>query len=101
MVEAAVVAVPHPRWEERPLAIVVWNGDHEPDFAALRTALRSRMAKFMVPDHWAVRPALPKTSVGKIDKKRLREQVAAGHIDIVHETKFAAEENADETRCYR
>lgn len=50
------------------------------------------MAKFMVPDYWAVLPVLPKTSVGKIDKKRLREQVAAGHIDMVHELTFAAEE---------
>ena len=92
VVEAAVVAVPDPRWEERPLAIVTWDGTSEPDFAALRTALRGRMAKFMVPDYWALLPALPKTSVGKIDKKRLREQVASGTMEIVHELTFAAEE---------
>ena len=91
MVEAAVVAVPDPRWEERPLAIVAWDGPSDPDFAALRAVLRGRMAKFMVPDYWALLPALPKTSVGKIDKKRLREQVAAGHMVIVHELTFAAE----------
>ena len=91
VVEAAVVAVPDPRWEERPLAIVAWDGPSDPDFAALRAVLRGRMAKFMVPDYWALLPALPKTSVGKIDKKRLREQVAAGHMVIVHELTFAAE----------
>jgi non-ribosomal peptide synthetase component E (peptide arylation enzyme) len=46
----------------------------------------------MVPDYWAILPALPKTSVGKIDKKRLRELVAAGHMEIVHEAAFPAED---------
>ena len=91
VVEAAVVAVPDPRWEERPLAIIAWDGSSDPDFAALRAILRDRMAKFMVPDYWAVLPTLPKTSVGKIDKKCLREQVAAGHIVIVQELTFCAE----------
>lgn len=90
--EVAVVAVPDPRWEERPLAIVAWDGAGNPDFAMLRGVLRGRMAKFMVPEYWSILTALPKTSVGKIDKKRLREQVAAGHIAIVHEPMFAAEE---------
>jgi len=90
--EVAVVAVPDPRWEERPLAIIAWSGDRSPDFAAMRSTLRARMAKFMVPEYWAILPALPKTSVGKIDKKALREQMAAGHMDIVPEHSFAAEE---------
>jgi fatty-acyl-CoA synthase len=93
VVEVAILAVPDPRWEERPLAIVVWDGAADPDFATLRTILRGRMAKFMVPEYWSILPALPKTSVGKIDKKRLREQVAAGHIVIAHELTFAAEES--------
>jgi fatty-acyl-CoA synthase len=90
--EVAVVAVADPRWEERPLAIVAWSGANPPDFAAFRGELRGRMAKFMVPDYWAILPALPKTSVGKIDKKRLREQVAAGHMEIVYEPAFPAED---------
>jgi fatty-acyl-CoA synthase len=89
--EVAVVAVPHPRWEERPLAIISWTEDSEPDFVALRTRLRETMAKFMVPEYWSQLPALPKTSVGKIDKRRLREQVAAGDIEIVQELSFLAE----------
>lgn len=89
---AAVVAVPHPRWEERPLAIIAWTGDDAPDFAALRSQLRGRMAKFMIPEYWSRLSALPKTSVGKIDKRRLREQVAAGDIEIVQVLSFAAEE---------
>jgi fatty-acyl-CoA synthase len=90
--EVAVVAVADPRWEERPLAIVAWSGANAPDFTAFRGELRGRMAKFMVPDYWAILPALPKTSVGKIDKKRLRELVAAGHMEIVHEAAFPAED---------
>ena len=90
--EAAVVAVPDDRWEERPLAIIAWSGDDKPDFAALRMVLRRRMAKFMVPDYWTLVPELPKTSVGKIDKKRLRERVAAGDMDIIHEPSFAEED---------
>ncbi len=90
--EAAVIAIPHPRWEERPLAILAWDGQSAPDYARLRGALRSTMAKFMVPEYWARLPLLPKTSVGKIDKRRLRDQLAAGDIEIVQELSFAVEE---------
>jgi fatty-acyl-CoA synthase len=91
--EAAVIAVPDSRWEERPLAIVSWNGAHEPDFRSLRSALRKRIAKFMVPENWAILESLPKTSVGKIDKKQLRDYAGKGQIDIVQEHGFAAEED--------
>jgi fatty-acyl-CoA synthase len=90
--EAAVVAIPHPRWEERPLAIIAWKGPSAPDYARLRSGLHGSMAKFMIPDYWASLSVLPKTSVGKIDKRRLREQVAAGDIEIVQEQSFGAEE---------
>lgn len=90
--EAAVVAVPDPRWEERPLAIITFEGDAKPDFAALRALLKRRVARFMVPEFWALQPSLPKTSVGKIDKMRLRGDVEAGNIPIVTELSFAAEE---------
>ncbi|MEZ5736821.1 MAG: long-chain-fatty-acid--CoA ligase [Novosphingobium sp.] len=90
--EAAVVAVSDPRWEERPLAIICWNGEEEPDYSMLRGVLRERLAKFMVPENWARLASLPKTSVGKIDKRALRDQVAGGHIDIVREHGFAAQD---------
>ena len=50
------------------------------------------ISPYAVPERWMFVGELDKTSVGKIDKKRLREQVAAGHIDIVHEPAFAAED---------
>jgi len=90
--EVAVVAVPDPRWEERPLAIVRWDGTDEPDYRRFRSILCERMAKFMVPEYWSRIPALPKTSVGKIDKKLLRDYVTKGHIEIVQEHGFAAKE---------
>ena len=90
--EAAVIATADPRWEERPLAIIVCDGADDPDYAVLRTLLKDRMAKFMIPEYWAKVPSLPKTSVGKFDKKRLRKEVTAGHMDIVYELSFAGEE---------
>ena len=87
--EVAVVAVPDPRWEERPLAILSCKDGHAPDFAALRAALANKMAKFMIPENWAVLNTLPKTSVGKIDKKRLREMLSDGDIDTIREDGFA------------
>jgi non-ribosomal peptide synthetase component E (peptide arylation enzyme) len=45
-----------------------------------------------VPEYWSHIAALPKTSVGKIDKKLLRDYVAGGHIEIVQEHGFAAKE---------
>jgi len=82
--EVAVVAVDDPRWQERPLAIVRskagCDGENLPD--QLRSFLVDKVAKFWVPEYWAVVDDIPKTSVGKIDKKLLREEVAAGRLAI-------------------
>ncbi|MDR7101119.1 long-chain-fatty-acid--CoA ligase [Croceicoccus sp. BE223] len=75
---AAVIAVPDPRWEERPLAIVTTRDGARPDFGALRAGLRSRVAGFWIPEYWAHAASLPLTGVGKIDKRALREMVATG-----------------------
>ncbi len=79
--EAAVIAVPDPRWEERPLAVIVPAGD-APDPEALRRHLSVDVARFWLPDYWAVVSQLPRTSVGKTDKKALRALVAEGAIGI-------------------
>ncbi|MFW2349002.1 long-chain-fatty-acid--CoA ligase [Qipengyuania sp.] len=79
---AAVIGVPDPRWEERPLAIVTTVDGARPDFARLRGSLRDRIAHFWVPEYWAHIDALPLTSVGKIDKQALREAVAAGDTEF-------------------
>ena len=82
--EVAVVAVDDERWQERPLAIVRSKAGCDsgtlPD--QLRSFLVGKVAKFWVPEYWAVVGDIPKTSVGKMDKKLLREEVAAGKLAI-------------------
>ncbi len=81
--EVAIVAVPDPRWEERPLAVIVAAETDGVDFALLRRALLDQVAKFWIPEYWALLPSLPRTSVGKIDKRTLREQVGSGRLEII------------------
>jgi fatty-acyl-CoA synthase len=74
VLEAAVIGVPDERWDERPLAcVVVKPGTHvTPD--ELRTFLSSRVPKWWLPDEIVFVVELPKTSVGKLDKKLLRQR---------------------------
>ena len=74
--QAAVVGAPHPRWQERPVALVVAEPGHDVDVDALRAHLAARFAKWQLPDEILVVGELPVTSVGKIDKKVLRERYA-------------------------
>ncbi|MEV8318020.1 long-chain fatty acid--CoA ligase [Streptomyces sp. NPDC059900] len=80
--EAAVVAVPDDKWGERPLATVVLKEDSTLDYATLRDFLAGTIAKWQLPERWAIVPAVPKTSVGKFDKKVLRKQYADGELDV-------------------
>ncbi|MEU2442755.1 long-chain fatty acid--CoA ligase [Streptomyces althioticus] len=82
--EAAVVAVPDDKWGERPLATVVLKEGSAADFTTLRTFLQEerKIAKWQLPERWTVIEAVPKTSVGKFDKKVLRRQYAEGALDV-------------------
>ena len=81
--EAAVVAVPDEKWGERPLATVVLKEDAgDVGYEELRAFLAERIARWQLPERWAVVPAVPKTSVGKFDKKVLRGQYADGKLDV-------------------
>ncbi|GAA2429538.1 long-chain fatty acid--CoA ligase [Streptomyces macrosporus] len=81
--EAAVVAVPDERWGERPLATVVLKEDAgEVSYEELRDFLAGKVARWQVPERWTLIPAVPKTSVGKFDKKVLRAQYAKGELDV-------------------
>ncbi|WP_221348757.1 long-chain fatty acid--CoA ligase [Streptomyces beigongshangae] len=82
--EAAVVAVPDDKWGERPLATVVLKEGSDADFGSLRSFLADvgKIAKWQLPERWTIIPAVPKTSVGKFDKKVLRRQYAAGELDV-------------------
>ncbi|MCX4725346.1 long-chain fatty acid--CoA ligase [Streptomyces sp. NBC_01306] len=79
--EAAVVAVPDEKWGERPLATVVLKEGESVGYEELRAFLARSFAKWQLPERWAIVPSVPKTSVGKFDKKVLRRQYADGELD--------------------
>jgi fatty-acyl-CoA synthase len=76
--EAAVIATPDERWGERPLACVVLEDGASASAEELIEHLRPRVARFWLPDEFAFLDALPRTSVGKFDKKQLRAELAEG-----------------------
>jgi fatty-acyl-CoA synthase len=78
VVEAAVIGIPDSRWDERPLACVVAGAQVDP--GELMAFLTERVAKWQVPENWAFVQAIPKTSVGKFDKKALRTQYESGEL---------------------
>ena len=83
--EVAVIGVPDPKWDERPLAtIVIKEGQPDPDVADLRAHLEQRMAKWQVPERFAFVDEIPKTSVGKLDKKRIRSSHADGELNVLN-----------------
>src|SRR6202022_388789 len=83
VLEAAVVAVPDDRWQERPLAAVVVKSDVAVTAAELRKNLCDKVARFWLPERWTFIDAVPKTSVGKFDKKVIRSQYADGVFDVI------------------
>lgn len=82
VIEAAVIGVPDPKWDERPLVAVVLRegSDATPD--SLREFLSDKVAKWQLPENWTVINEVPKTSVGKFDKKRLRSQYHDGGLSV-------------------
>jgi fatty-acyl-CoA synthase len=83
VLEAAVIGVPDPRWEERPLACVVPRPGARPTTEALQAFLGERVARWWVPERWSFIDEVPKTSVGKFDKKALRARHADGGLTVV------------------
>ncbi len=75
VVEAAVIAKPDERWTERPLACVVLGQDASVSAEELTAHLQDRVAKWWIPDEFAFIDEVPKTSVGKFDKKVLRQRL--------------------------
>jgi fatty-acyl-CoA synthase len=76
VIEAAVIAKPDERWAERPLCCVVLREQAEVTPQGLVEHLSTRVARFWLPDEFAFVDEIPKTSVGKFDKKVLRGQLA-------------------------
>ncbi len=82
VLEASVVGIPDERWGERPLATVVLREGSSATPQSLREFLEGRLAHWQVPERWALIDEVPKTSVGKFDKKVLRKRYAAGDLDV-------------------
>ncbi len=72
--EAAVVAVPHPKWSERPLAVIVKKDGATVSEADMKAYLSTKVAKWAVPDAYVFVDAIPRTSAGKFLKSELRER---------------------------
>lgn len=72
--EAAVIGLPHPRWQERPLLIVVPKAGTEPKRDEILNFLSGRVAKWWLPDDVVFVSELPHTATGKLLKTKLREQ---------------------------
>lgn len=86
--EASVIGVPDEKWDERPLAAVVLKGgvegvDLPKQAEELRGFLADKFAKWQLPERWTFIDEVPKTSVGKFDKKRLRARYADGELDVI------------------
>ncbi|WP_407062680.1 AMP-binding enzyme, partial [Aquabacterium sp.] len=72
--EAAIIGVAHPKWQERPLLLVVLRPGQQVSREALLDYLGGRVAKWWLPDDVVFVPELPHTATGKLLKTRLREQ---------------------------
>jgi fatty-acyl-CoA synthase len=83
VVEAAVVGVPDDRWQERPLAAVVLKEDATVTAPQLRDYLRDKVVRWWLPERWTFIDEVPKTSVGKFDKKVIRSLYADNGYDVV------------------
>ena len=74
--EAAAIGLPHPKWDERPLLVVVREAGHEVCRDALRVHLATAVAKWWLPDGIEFVDELPHTATGKLSKRTLRDQFA-------------------------
>lgn len=72
--EAGVIAMPHPKWQERPLAVVVLRDGKQASADELREFLSQKFAKWQLPDDFVFVKELPHTSIGKLSKVELRKQ---------------------------
>ncbi len=81
--EACVIGVPHPKWEERPLAFVVLKEEYKGEVTKddLLEHLNQRFAKWQLPDEILFVEEIPKTSVGKASKRTLREQYSDFYME--------------------
>ena len=76
VVEAAVIAVPDERWQERPLAVIIAKEGSGVGADDLRKYLSDKVVRWWLPERWTFVDEIPRTSVGKYDKKTIRSRYA-------------------------
>ena len=81
--EAAVIGIPDDKWGERPLATVVVKPDASVTAAELRDFLAGKVPRWQLPERWSFIAEVPKTSVGKFAKTRIREAYARGDYEVI------------------
>jgi fatty-acyl-CoA synthase len=82
--EAAAIGIPHPKWDERPLLLVVRDDDSKVTEADIRAFLTGEVAKWWLPDAIIFVDQLPHTASGKLSKKDLRDQYAGYRFPDAH-----------------
>jgi fatty-acyl-CoA synthase len=82
VIETAVVGVPDERWQERPLAVVVAREGSAVSAADLRKFLADKVVRWWLPERWTFVDEIPRTSVGKYDKKTIRSRYADGVYQV-------------------
>jgi fatty-acyl-CoA synthase len=82
VLEAAVIGIPDDKWTERPLACVVLRDGRDAAPGDLAAYLGGKVAAWQIPENWSFVGEVPKTSVGKFDKKVLRAAYAAGELKV-------------------
>ncbi|MCW2687906.1 MAG: acyl-CoA synthetase (AMP-forming)/AMP-acid ligase, partial [Mycobacterium sp.] len=82
VLEAAVVGVPDDRWQERPLAAVVLQEGADASAKELRDFLADKVVRWWLPERWTFIDQVPRTSVGKYDKKTIRSRHADDQYDV-------------------
>jgi fatty-acyl-CoA synthase len=83
VLEACVVGVPDDRWGERPLATVVVRDGVTASAEDLSVFLSDRVVRWQLPERWAFIESVPKTSVGKFDKKQVRADYANQALEVI------------------
>lgn len=82
VVEAAVVGVPDERWDERPLALIVPRPGADLAPQELRKFLSDKVARWWLPERWTFVESIPRTSVGKYDKKTIRTRYSDNEYQV-------------------
>jgi fatty-acyl-CoA synthase len=81
--EAAVIGVSDEKWGERPLAAVVLRPDADATVEKLRAFLAEQLPRWQVPERWCFITEVPKTSVGKFSKRRMRDAYNSGDYQVI------------------